>query len=67
MLSIELLGLYLLKSFEGISSLTNSVITPPELFLSSRKGTLKPSIANWLEGKDSSTFVSETSKMSIYP
>ena len=44
--------------------LTNSIIPPPELFLSSWNGTLKPFIANWLEGKDGSTFVSETSKMS---
>ena len=37
---------------------------PCELFLSSQNGELKPSIANWLEGKEGSTFVSETSKIS---
>ena len=62
--STELFGLYWLKSFEGICSLTNNIIPPPELFLSSRNGTIKPFIANWFEGKDGSTFVSETSKMS---
>ena len=43
--------------------LANSIILPPELFLSSRNGTLKHFNANWLEGKDGSFFVSETSKM----
>ena len=62
--STELLHLYPLKSFEGICSLTNIIIPPPELFLSSRNGDLKPSIANWLEGNEGSTFVSEISKMS---
>ena len=37
---------------------------PPELFLSSQNGELKASIANWFEGKDGTTFVSEMSKMS---
>ena len=67
MLSTELLGLYLLKSFEEISFLTNSVIPPPELFLSSRKGTLKPSIANWLEGKDYLLLFLRPAKCLIYP
>ena len=38
----------------------------PELFLSNRNGKLK-SVANWLEGKEGSTFVSEISKMSNLP
>ena len=42
----ELFGLYSLKSFEGIFSLTISIIPPPVLFLSRRNGELKPSIAN---------------------
>ena len=57
-------GWYSLEIFEGISSLTNSIIPPPELFLSSRSGEIKPFIANWLEGNERSTFVSEISKMS---
>ena len=36
---------------------------PPELFLPSRNGELKPSIFNWLDGTDRSVFVSKISKM----
>ena len=61
--STELFGLYSLKGFEGISSLTNFMIPPPELFLSSRNGELKSSIVNWLDGNGGSTFASEISKM----
>ena len=63
--STELFDLFWIKSFEGISSLTNSIIPPPELFLSIRNGRLKPSIGHWLKGKDGSTFVLETSKIMI--
>ena len=52
------------KSFEGTSSLTNRIIPPPELFLSSQIGELKASITNCFEGKDGSTLVSEMSKIS---
>lgn len=38
-------------------------VIPPELFLSSLNGELKPSIANWLDRKDGPTFASEMSKM----
>ena len=61
---LKLFGLYSLKSFEGISHLTNSIIPPVELFLSSRNGELKLSNVNWLERNEGSTFVSEISKMS---
>ena len=61
--STELFGLYSLKSFEGISSLSNSMIPPPKLFLSSQNGELKNSIANWLERKKRSPFVSEITKL----
>ena len=60
--STELSRLYWLKGFEGISSLTNSIIPPPKPFLSSRNETLKPSIGS--KDKDRSTYVSETSKIS---
>ena len=57
-------GLYSLKSFEEIFFLKNSIIPPPELFLSSRNEERKLLTANYLEGKDGSTLVSEISKMS---
>ena len=62
--SVELFGLHSLKSFEGISSLINNIMPPPQSFLSSQDGELKPSLPNWLNGKDESTFVSEITKMS---
>ena len=65
--STELFGLYSLKSFEGISSPTNSIMPPAELFLPSRNRELKASIANCLHGKDESTFVRRSAKCLIYP
>ena len=62
--STELCDLYSLKSFEEISSLANSIIPPPELFLSSRNGEVKPCFAIWIEGNEGCNFVSEISKMS---
>lgn len=41
----------------------NSIMPPPELFLTSQNGELKPSIFNWLDGIDRSVFVSKISKM----
>ena len=55
--STEPFGLCALKSFKGISSLTNSIIPPPEVFLSSRDREVKPLISDWLEEEDESTFI----------
>ena len=47
--------------------LTNSIIPPPELFLLRRNGELKPSIANWLEGKMDLLLFLRSAKCLIYP
>ena len=40
-------------TLEGISSLTKTVIPPPNSFRSHRKGDVKPGILNWPSGNDS--------------
>ena len=42
-----------------------SIILPPFLFQSRRKGVPKPSKKNWRSGKESSTLVSDVIKISI--
>ena len=56
--------MYLTKSFEGISSLTNSIILPHELFLSTQNGDLKHSGLRKM--KDPLLFL-RSAKCLIYP
>ena len=50
-------------TLEGISSLTKTIILPPNSFQSPRKGDVKLVILNWPTGKDSLSLVSDITKM----
>ena len=54
-------------TLEGISSLTKIIIPLPNSFLSRQKGDVKPGILNWPSGNDSSSLVSNVTKMSTFP
>ena len=51
-------------NFEEISSLTKTI---PCSFLSLQKGAVNPGILNWPTGNDSSSLVTDMTKMSTFP
>ena len=54
-------------NFEEIFSLTKIRIPLPCSFLSLRQGVVKPGTLNWPTGNDSSSLVSDMTKMSTFP
>ena len=50
-------------TLEGMSSLTKTIILPPNSFQSPRKSDVKLVILNWPTGKDSLSLVSDITKM----
>ena len=60
----SILKVFLEITLEGISSLTKTIITTPNSFRSRRKGDVKPGILNSPSGNDSSSLVSDVTKMS---
>ena len=55
------------RSFVGMSSHTNKIIPAPLTFRSTLQSAPKSSIVNWSIGKLSSSFVTETIKISTLP
>ena len=55
------------RSFVGMSSHTNKIIPAPLAFRSTLQSAPKSSIVNWSIGKLSSSFVTETIKISTLP
>ena len=54
-------------SLEGISSLTRTITPPSNSLRFLRKGVVKPGILNCPSGNDSSSLVSDMTKMATYP
>ena len=54
-------------SLEGISSLTRTITPPSNSLRFLRKDVVKPGILNCPSGNDSSSLVSDMTKMATYP